>query len=150
MNEPFDIHMEVALNILELLHKHNQSEKDDMRQFQVRVGVNENTDNLIVDINGNKNIAGAGITEAQRIMDQGEGNTIFVGQNVYSHLYQREKYADKFKPYMVMMKHKKKVEIYQYVDRDSEAINSSEIKPMANFIEAIRSHTGKLKDRIFL
>lgn len=147
MNEPFDVHMEVALKVLELLSKYNQSEKDEMRQFQVRIGINENTDNLIIDINGNKNVAGAGITEAQRIMDQGEPNTILVGHTVYNHLYQREKYINKFKEYTVIVKHKKKMEVYQYLDLQLDFLGSEEVKAGTLF-ESIKSHTGKLKDKI--
>lgn len=147
INEPYDVHLELALKILELLHKYNLSEKDEMRQFKIRVGINENTDNLIVDINGNKNVAGAGITDAQRIMDQGESNTILVSPTVYNHLYQREKYSNKFKSYTVIVKHHKKMEVYQYLDPELEFLNSTEVKP-GTFFESIKSHTGKLKERI--
>ena len=148
INEPYDAHMEVALKILELLHKHNQMEKDEMRQFQVRIGINENTDNLIIDINGNKNVAGAGITEAQRIMDQGEPNTILVSHTVHNHLYQREKYINKFKSYSVVVKHNQKIEVQQYLDSELEFINSGEIKTTTHFFDALKIQTGKLKEKI--
>mgnify|MGYP001565306588 CR=1 FL=1 len=109
---------------MELLDKYNQSEKDEMRRFRIRIGINENIDNLITDINGNKNVAGAGITEAQRIMDQGDGANIIVGRPVYNHLRQREKYLNKFKPFTVNIKHNQKLEIYQYVDPDIQYVNS--------------------------
>src|SRR3989344_1508069 len=52
LDNPFDIHIKIALKILELLKIYNTSQKDTMRVFNVRIGINENTDNLIVDING--------------------------------------------------------------------------------------------------
>ncbi len=124
MNEPFDVHIQLALKILDLLHKNNQSQPDEMRQFKVRIGVNENTDNLVIDVNGKKNVAGVGITEAKRIMDQGMGGHIFLGEAVYNNLKQREKYIDKFKAFPIIVKHDAKLDIYQYIDKTLEYVNS--------------------------
>src|SRR5688572_2581871 len=48
--DPFDIHLQIALSLLERLHKYNESVEDEMRKFQVRIGINANTDNLVTDI----------------------------------------------------------------------------------------------------
>src|SRR3989338_9177905 len=125
IHDPFDLHLQLALKIMELLHKYNESQKDTIRKFKIRVGVNENTDNLITDINGNKNVAGAGITEAQRIMDQADGGNILVGRSVFNHLRQRERYINKFKEFSVTIKHGEKMHIYQYVDPLIEFLNSN-------------------------
>ncbi len=125
IHDPFDLHMQLALKIMELLHKYNESQKDNTRKFKIRVGVNENTDNLITDINGNKNVAGAGITEAQRIMDQADGGNILVGRAVFNHLRQRERYINKFKEFSVTIKHREKMQVYQYVDPALEYLNSA-------------------------
>ena len=126
VKDPFDIHLQLALKIMELVDKYNQSQKDKMRQFQVRIGVNENIDNLITDINGNKNVAGAGITEAQRIMDQGNGGNILVGRTVFEQLRQRENYVNKFRKYPAIVKHNVKLDVYQFIDPSIKYLDSAE------------------------
>lgn len=125
IHDPFDIHMQLALKIMELLHAYNSSQKDSARKFEVRMGVNENTDNLIIDINGNNNVAGVGITEAQRIMDRGGDQIILAGRAVFNHLRQRERYINKFKEFAITIKHHEKMLIYQYVDPSLPYLNSN-------------------------
>ena len=117
-----------------------------MRKFQVRIGINANTDNLIIDINGNKNIAGAGITEAQRIMDQGNGGNIFVGRSVYEHLRQREWYLGKFRKSSAIIKHKQRIETYQFIDPSIPYLNSEDPKE-SNLMKLIRTKKEKWKEK---
>ena len=70
----YDVHIQTALQILKLLSDRNQSTRDASRQFDVRIGVNQNTDILVQDVNDRPNIAGAGINMASRIMDKADGN----------------------------------------------------------------------------
>src|SRR5207302_7097788 len=60
-DSPYDMEMQVAIGIATSIAKHNGQCDDVMRQFEVRIGIDENLDNLVIDINGNRNIAGAGI-----------------------------------------------------------------------------------------
>ena len=46
---PYDIHIQIALNILELLDLYNKSTTDVARQFQIKIGLNQNTDILFTD-----------------------------------------------------------------------------------------------------
>ncbi len=69
VESPYDIHLLIALDIVRKVHEHNELIKNEMRKFQVRIGLNANTDNLVTDINGNRNIAGAGISMASRVMN---------------------------------------------------------------------------------
>lgn len=147
INEPYDIHLQFALKMLEMLDRYNKAEKDEMRQFKIRLGINENTDNLIIDINGNKNIAGAGITEAQRIMDQANEGNILVGRTVYNHLKQRDKYVHNLKPFHAVIKHYQKLEMFQYIDPNINYLNSEEIKPFS-IIKTIGSHKKRIGDKI--
>lgn len=124
INEPHDIHLEMALKILELISKENESQQDPMRRFQIRIGINENRDNLVTDVNGSKNVAGLGINEAQRIMDQADAGNILVGRTVYDRLRQREKYQKKFAGFEVTIKHKQKIDVYQFVDPSISYLNS--------------------------
>ncbi len=144
IHDPFDLHMQVALKIMEVLHKYNSSEKDEMRKFQIRIGINENTDNLIIDINGNRNVAGAGITESQRIMDQCDGGNMLLGRTVYNHLHQRERYMNKFKAFPVTIKHNGKLEVFQYVDTSLEYINSNAPNHL-KIMDTFRTKSEQLK-----
>src|SRR4051812_4236493 len=58
---PYDVHLSIALRIIEKVNRNNETAKNEMRKFEVRIGISSNTDNLVTDINGNRNIAGAGI-----------------------------------------------------------------------------------------
>lgn len=60
----FDIHLTISLGILALLDEWNRHCSDDLRRFGVRIGLNENVDNVVIDINGQRNVAGAGINIA--------------------------------------------------------------------------------------
>ncbi len=139
ITDPYDMHVQVALKILELLHAYDLKQEDVMRKFSIRIGVNENTDNLVTDVNGNRNVAGAGITLAQRIMDQAEGGNIFIGQTVYNHLNQREKYVSKFKRFVVPAKHGRQIEVYLYVDSSVACLNSQEPKSVGNWYQKFLS-----------
>jgi class 3 adenylate cyclase len=129
---PYDIHMLVALDILESLDTYNANTENVMYQFQVRIGINANEDNLVIDINKNKNLAGAGISVASRIMDKADGNQILVGQSVFDRLQQREQYMDKFQPYRAEVKHGLSLSMYQYIKEGHRGLN---ISPPSSFIE---------------
>ena len=84
-------------------------------QFQVRIGINENVDNIITDINDNRNVCGSGVNDAQRIMNFGDSNHILVGRSVADSLMPREKYSEAFCRYIGKTKHDTSIEIYQYI-----------------------------------
>ena len=74
----YDIHVKIALGILKRLEEHNTSTEDVQRKFKLRIGINENIDNLVEDVNGNRNVAGDGINLAQRVMSLADGNQILI------------------------------------------------------------------------
>jgi hypothetical protein len=94
-----------------------------MRQFEARIGINANVDNLVVDVNGRKNLAGAGINLAQRVMSTADGNQIMVGQPVFETLVQREKYLGAFRPYPARIKHGIILPVYQFVEEGHEGLS---------------------------
>ena len=118
-----DVHLRLALAILRLVEEHNGDEPDPMRQFEVRIGVNENSDNLVVDINGRRNVAGAGISMAQRIMDKADGGQVLVGRTVYDVLRPREAYFSSFRKYSARVKHGTELDLYQYIAKDARGLN---------------------------
>lgn len=116
-NSPFDSHLLIALGILGRLETHNQATQDEMRKFRVRIGLNANVDNLVTDINGKKNIAGAGINIAQRVMSLADGNQILVSENVYETLRHREKYMRSFKQHAAIAKHGLNLRVHQFIEQ---------------------------------
>jgi class 3 adenylate cyclase len=118
-----DVHLRLALEILRLVAEHNATETDAMRRFEVRIGINENIDNLVVDINGRRNVAGAGISMAQRIMDKADGGQVLVGPTVYEVLRQREDYMSSFRKFGARGKHDIQFDVYQFVAKDAHGLN---------------------------
>ena len=138
----YDIHLRVALDILALIDKHNSETSDDMRKFEVRIGLNENVDNLVTDINGNQNVAGMGISMAQRTMSQADGSQILVAQATYGTLFAREQYMKSFRMYKAKAKHGIEFYVYQYIDNDKIGLN---IKTPEVFIPPRPMVKGPLK-----
>lgn len=121
---PFDIHLKIALLILEKLHVYNESTNDTMRKFALRIGINENIDNLIIDINGQTNISGAGINNAVRIMNLCDENQIMVSTVIYEKLIQREEYMESFRSYPTKSKHGIPLTVYQYLNKKLQYLNN--------------------------
>lgn len=124
IESPYDIHVQIALSILRKLHQHNtNTEVEDSRKFNVRIGINANTDNLVTDINRRLNIAGAGINVAQRVMDKADGGQILVSQTVYEQLRHREQYMQSFADYQAETKHGERVNVHQLRVHGYEGLN---------------------------
>ncbi|HLL70290.1 MAG TPA: adenylate/guanylate cyclase domain-containing protein [Pyrinomonadaceae bacterium] len=112
---PYDIHLQMALKILELLDSYTNATENPTRRFQVRIGINQNTDIIVTDINDRKNIAGAGINMAARIMDQADGNQILISQTVFEELQPSEHYMGSFRAFSAVAKHNLRFQVHQYV-----------------------------------
>lgn len=93
---PFDLHLQVALRVLEEMHNWSENQGMDNRKCRIRMGLNEAVDQLITDINGNSNLIGAGINHAQRVMSLADGNQIAVSQATFDSLFTSDNYRDKF------------------------------------------------------
>ncbi|MDQ4121470.1 MAG: adenylate/guanylate cyclase domain-containing protein [Acidobacteriota bacterium] len=122
-NLPFDIHIQTALGILEALDKHNRETENQTRSFQIRIGINQNTDILVTDINNKKNIAGSGINKAARIMDKADGGQILVSETVFEELSSSETYSDKFKRFSATVKHNISFPVHQYIGDNHMGLN---------------------------
>lgn len=111
----YDDYIAIAEEIIRKINAvYNPRVKQNLR-FRVRIGINENVDNLVTDINGNRNVCGSGVNDAQRIMNFGDSNHILVGRSVADSLMPREKYSTAFRRYIGKTKHATDIEIYQYV-----------------------------------
>ena len=69
-----------ALEIAQVLKNHPE--------IQVRMGIHSGPVSKVIDLNGNTNIAGAGINFAQRVMDCGDAGHILLSQHVADDLAQ--------------------------------------------------------------
>ena len=126
VENPFDVHLLGALRIIKGVHEHSARVEDQMRRFQVRIGLNSNIDNLVTDINGNRNIAGAGINMASRVMSVADGNQILVGESVYDTLRYQEKYMGAFRPLPATVKHEVQISVYQLVQEGNEGLSTDQ------------------------
>lgn len=120
---PFDVHLTIALSILELLHQHNSATQNEMRRFEVRIGINENVDNIVTDINGSRNVAGAGISTAQRVMSVADGGQIIAGPVVFETLRHRERYMKSFRPLQARVKHGVVTPVFQFIEGGHAGLN---------------------------
>lgn len=124
--DPYDLHIQLALSILDGLRTHNTNTEDEQRKFEIRIGINSNTDNIVTDINGNRNIAGAGINVAQRVMDSADGNQILVSHAIHETLRHREKYMEAFRSYQASTKHDERVPVHQLIIQDASGLSLDE------------------------
>jgi len=113
--DDLDIHLRLALVILSHLHDYNAGQSSEQRRFRLRIGINQNIDNLVTDINARPNVAGAGVNVAQRIMTIADGNQIMVAATVYDNLRYRERYTTAFREYSATVKHDVRLAVYQYI-----------------------------------
>jgi len=122
----YDVHMQVAFGILQRIHEYDCGTDDEMRRFHVRIGINANVDNLITDINGNRNVAGTGINFAQRVVSMADAGQILVGQPVYETLRHREQYMNSFRTYNALAKHNIWLPVFQYIGEDHVGLSKDE------------------------
>src|SRR5215217_2744200 len=78
-----------ALEIAEALRKHPE--------LPVRMGIHSGPVSEVTDVNGLKNIAGAGINMAQRVMDCGDAGHILLSQHVADDLMQYRQWAPRLR-----------------------------------------------------
>ncbi len=112
---PYDVHVRIAVKILEYLDRYNRAQLDATRRFELRVSVNESIDTIVTDVNGNRNVAGDGINVASRILDLGDGGNVLVGERVHQRLRCHETYVEGFRTYRHTVKHGLDLSVFQLV-----------------------------------
>lgn len=142
----FDLHMRLACSILNRVDAHNrrQTGKKSERKFEVRVGINSHDDVVVKDVNGNDNVAGAGINEAQRVMSFGDGGHLMVSTTVHHVLGQWEEYSRVFRRYEFRDKHGNAHVVYQYVKRGLKGLRTNEprlakVQPVVSSAQGYRA-----------
>jgi len=114
--DPFDLDIRIALMLLEQLHLLNLAEPDSECRFGVRVGLNENQDNVVLDVAGRRNVVGLGINMAQRVMSLAGPFQLFLGASVHARLSQRRQYRSHLRPVQAIVKHGQRLLCYAYHD----------------------------------
>lgn len=127
-----DLHVKVALGILGRIEEHNQRVDREERRFLIRIGINSNFDNAVDDVNGRRNVAGAGINTAQRIMSMADGGQILLGGRDVSALSQRDGYVTAFREYLATVKHGIKIPVYQLI-LSRPGLNTEEPSQLSRF-----------------
>lgn len=127
----YDAHLTFGLALLAQLAIQNDQavsssnrETGYMRKFDVRVGISENIDNIVKDINGRRNVAGVGVTLAQRVMSLADGGQILLSDGAYQTLRVREKYMDGFTHFKAVEKHGKPLDVYQFTQTGNPGLNT--------------------------
>ena len=111
---PLDLDIRIALDVLEQLYALRQATIDLSRKYEVRVGLNENQDNLIVDVRGSANVVGLGINMAQRIMSVAGPSRLMLGHSVFERLSQREAYRSWIRSSPAIVKHGQRLLCYEF------------------------------------
>ena len=120
----YDIHVTVAKEILRRVHVNASRVNLGWKKFDIRIGINQADDNIITDINGHKNVAGAGINNARRIMDLADAGQILVSSIVYENLHPRKGYNHAFsEEYKKTVKHRLVLKMHQLVSPGTAGVN---------------------------
>ncbi len=125
----YDAHVSFALNVLSRIDAHNESLTSSknfihhMRRFELRIGISENVDSIVKDINGNRNVAGNGVTSAQRVMALADGRQILLTDAAFKTLHGHEKYMDAFQRFKAVVKHDQPLDVYQFIQTGIAGLN---------------------------
>lgn len=121
-----DLHLRLAKHLLSELDRRNKSSVESKEpSFEIRIGINEYLDNIVSDINGNMNVAGEGISMAQRIMDLADGSQILAGERVHGTLKNRNGYTGCWRSFHAALKHGNTIRVYQYCQENVPGLNTN-------------------------
>lgn len=143
VEDRYDLHLRIAQRLLARIDEHSRSQQSVARRFTIRVGINANIDNLVIDINGNRNVAGAGINMASRVMSLADGNQILVSAGVHEVLRYREQYEKAFRPFHGIVKHDVRLDVFQFI-ASSPGLSTAVPRAFQPRITVIRPLSGKI------
>lgn len=110
--------LEVAMKFRKTVMANQHLDHPDLK---VRIGIHLGPINIVKDMNGQRNMVGDGINDAQRVMSFAGVDQIFVSRPYYDFVSRlKDEYADMFR-YRGMQKdkHGREHPIYEYVERAS-------------------------------
>jgi class 3 adenylate cyclase/uncharacterized protein YecT (DUF1311 family) len=146
VNAAADAHLQLALDVLKRIHEWAKQVSEN-RRCVVRFGINEGVDTLITDINGRRNVADAGINQAQRLMTIADGNQIVLGRAAFDSVSVHDDYADAFRELRAEVKHGQILTAYQFV-RDGYPFLNTDVPVTVQRTDPIElAMTQALSDR---
>lgn len=114
---PLDCDIRIAIMLLETVYSLWLAETEQECRFAIRVGLNENHDNIVMDIGGyRRNFVGNGVNHAHRLMSLAAPFQLLMGPAVYQRLHQRRLYRPHLNAVQGIVKHGEKVLCYCYHD----------------------------------
>lgn len=120
----YDAPIKLALELIRYINSVHNKDVAASQQFGIRIGINQNVDNIISDINGRINVCGSGVNYAQRIMSLADKNQILMGSSIWETLRDRQLYQKSLRgPYSAVVKHGVALPVYQYIGSEISALN---------------------------
>ncbi|MBF0226317.1 MAG: hypothetical protein HQK76_12755 [Desulfobacterales bacterium] len=120
-----DILLQSAIQILKDIQSYNSTCSDLKDQFNIRIGINEDEDELLIDLSGYINFTGNGVIFARRIMDIADEKQILIGENTHNRLTSKSKIKYKYTEMKCPVKHHDEgITIYQYQGIEGEDVTS--------------------------
>lgn len=115
--DPLDFDIRISIMLMEKIHSLWLAESDEESRFAIRIGLNENHDNMVYDIGGKRrNFVGMGVNNAHRLMTLAAPFQILMGPAVFQRLTQRRLYKPNLYALHGIVKHGEKVLCYGYHD----------------------------------
>lgn len=133
-----DTHLQMAESIRDFVIEHNRNVRGSHSTFDLHLAVHEGKDILITDINGNRNIIGAGINRASRLMAFGTAREIIISEVVYEGICRDAKYKDRYKQRNGQIKEGESVCYYSNVKEEPRDLSWAVNK----FVEALNYTFG--------
>jgi len=133
-----EIHLSFALSVLKYVNANNlQStceifEKEGWcnchNNFNIKIGISEGKGIIYKDINGNYNAAGGIVNMASRVMEMSERNQIMFTTEAFNQIVDMTDNANMISHFAkfedVEIKHKLKVNVFQYIDSMNPCVNN--------------------------
>jgi class 3 adenylate cyclase len=91
-----DTHLEIAELIRSQVEHRRKNTREEGQKYHLHIAVHESKDILIRDINDRRNIIGAGINKASRLMDRCGPGEIVISSTVYDGIYKYARYKGAF------------------------------------------------------
>jgi len=144
-------HLDFSVELLRLINEHNNNNPCERfagnhwcnchSNFNVRIGIDEGQGIVFTDLNGNYNVAGNVINMASRIMNNGDENTILLGETAYKNIIDMApdvSIEDDFRQYkQIRIKHDLFLDMYQYCPELIEFINSETPEDIQKYEQSV-------------
>jgi len=126
-------HPEDAIEVaMQFHHAVIANKHQDYPELKVRMGIHLGPVNIVKDMNGQSNMVGDGINDAQRIMSFASADSIYISRSYFDVVSRlTTEYANLFKYRGVEKdKHGREHQVYEVIDEQAEAVEQPVEKPV--------------------